>query len=705
MKFSLLFAAAPMALAVSMPAAAETSAEADDRILVTGSPLEREVQDALVGVSILDGEELERNLAASIGETLRREPGISTTSFGAGASRPIIRGLGGDRVRVLDNGIGSIDASASSPDHAVPVEPAQAQRIEIVRGASVLRYGSSGAGGVVNVLDGRIPLTVPEDNIDLALRAGASTVDEGRDLAGALTMGIGKLGDFDVVAHIDGTVREANDYDIPGFAESAAFRALEEAEEEEHDGDDDHDHEEEEVRDTLENSFSDTRSGAAGLSFIGSKSFLGFSFKTTESTYGLPGGHEHEEEEEGEEHGDEEEHGEEEEEGVFIDLTQHRYDLKGGIELDSGFIEALNLSAGYADYKHTEFESPTEAGTVFRNEGWEARLEAVQRTQGAWRGATGIHVREREFSAVGAERFVDPTDTTQWALYTFQEWSKDALTLEGALRYENTEHKNTDLGVTRDFDAFSASAGAAYDVSDAIKVGGTVFRTERAPITEELFSNGPHIATGQFEIGDPDLDKEIATGIEGIFRLQGERGSLVFTAFYTDYQDYIFDALTGEEEDGLPVFQFGSADAEFAGFEVEGAFDIAEVAGFSVSTDGVVDFVDASIDLDGNDNLPRIPPLGATVGVNADSEMFGSRLEVEYAGEQDEVANFELPTDSYTLLNAYLSWYPMGRDGNLSLNLQGLNLTDEEARVHTSFLKDEIPLPGRNVRFSVRLTY
>ncbi|MEM9421000.1 MAG: TonB-dependent receptor [Pseudomonadota bacterium] len=721
----LLAAAAPLALVVPSLAFAETasnteaSAEVsyDEQIFVTGSPLQTKESEVLVGASVLDGDDLQRRVAASIGETLRQEPGISSTFFGAGASRPIVRGQGGDRVRVLDNGIGSIDASSSSPDHAVAVEPAAAERIEIVRGASVLRYGSSGAGGVINVIDGRIPTEVPEGNIDLAFRAGATTVDDGEDVAGSLTAAIAEIGSFDVVVHLDGSYRNAHDYDIPGYAESARFRAMEE--DEHHDDEDDHEDEdehEEEDKDTLSNSSVDALTASGGISFIGENAFFGASFKTTESTYGIPGGHGHHGHE-GEEHDDDDdddhededehhdEHGEEEGEGVFIDLTQHRYDFKGGVTLNSSFIEALTFDAGYADYKHTEFEAPGEAGTVFRNEGWEARFEAIQRAHGNFHGAWGLHLRNRDFSAVGEEAFVPPTETNQWAVYSFQEWQSETTQVQGALRFERTEHDNTTDQITRDFDAVSVSVGGGYRVTPDVRISGSVFRTERAPTSDELFANGPHLATDQFEVGDVNLDKEISTGVEAILQWNLPIVSLTATAFYTDFEDYIYENETGEEEDELPVFVFTAADATFQGFELEGSADIGQIGKFDLSADAVVDFVDASVDVTGNDNLPRIPPLGFSAGVEADSDRFNTRLEVEYAAEQDDTSEFELPTDSHTLLHAYVSWYPAGKDSGLSFDLQGLNLTDEEARLHTSFLKDRVPLPGRNFRFNVRYTY
>lgn len=679
-------AAAAISIAFGTAVAQEPTAQ-DDEIVVTGSPLARAEADALSGVSVVSGAELARSLAGTIGETLRREPGLSATSFGAGASRPIIRGQGGDRIRVLDNGIGSIDASQLSPDHAVAVEPALAERIEIIRGTGLLRYGSSAAGGVVNVRDGRLPDRVPENNIEGAGRATYSTVDQGSEYAGGLTFKAATIGSLALVLHGEATWRDAEDYDIPGFAESKILRDLEEEEGGE---------EGEEARDVLANSFTESQSAAFGASLIGDQGFLAIAGKQFDTTYGIPGGHGHEE---GEEEGGE---GEEEEAGVFIDLSQRRYDLNGRLDLEGAF-EAIQIFAGTAEYTHTEFEGPGEVGTVFANDGWEARLELVQRTNGNWRGASGVQLQSRELEAIGEEAFVPPSQSGQWGIYTFQEWRRDRLQFEGAARFERTSHELADGTLERSFDGTSVSVGAGLDVTPTLSVGGTVFRTERAPTSEELYSNGPHIATGQFEIGNPDLDKETGTGIEGIVHFANERAHLTLTAFLTEYTDYIFDRNTGDEEDGLPVFELTPSDATFKGFELEGTFDIAELASFDIRTDVVFDLVEA--ELADDSFLPRIPPRGATVGLEGESAHLRLRAEAEWADDQEDIAEFELPTDGYTLINLSADFTPFPANainGGLTFSLQANNLTDEEARQHTSFLKDTVPLPGRNVRFSIR---
>jgi iron complex outermembrane receptor protein len=666
----------------------------EDVIIVTATPLERSIDEAITGQSILAGDELQDRLAGTIGETLKLEPGVSSTSFGAGASRPIIRGQGGDRVRVLTNGVGSIDASSASPDHAVAVEPAQAERIEVVRGAALLRFGSSGSGGVVNVLDGRIPRDMPDGQTDAAVRIGASSVDSGAEAAASIDQRAGN-----VVFHLDGTFRRADDFNIPVEGESRAQLA-EEGEEVPDDFDENRD---------LENSFAESSSISAGASYIGERGFFGVAINNFNSTYGIPGGHGHGEEDhdhededhEDEDHEDEdheEEHEEgEEEENIFIKLDQVRYDVNAGWEFD-GSIEKVQLFGGYADYKHTEFEGPGEVGTVFENEGYEVRLEAIQAARGSWRAAHGIQLRERDFSAIGEEAFVPPSLTQQIGAYTFHEVELGNIHLEGAGRYESTLQKNSVLGIKRNFDLFSISGGGDIHLSNSVRIGGTVFRTERAPTTEELFSNGPHLATNQFELGDATLDKEVSTGVEAAIRHREGNHNVTLNLFYTDYKDYIFEAETGEEEDGLPVFQFVAEDAEFYGFEAAAETQFASAGSFDLSADGLVEYVRAKT---ATGNLPRIPPLSTLVGLEAESDRLKLRGEWEYVAEANDLAAFELPTDDYNLVNAFLTWKAPAGAQDVALRFSVLNIFDTEARQHSSFLKDLVPQPGRNFRFSI----
>ncbi|MEM6539296.1 MAG: TonB-dependent receptor, partial [Pseudomonadota bacterium] len=683
----------------------ESSLFSGDEIIVTASPLELPVDKTIVATSVVDKEELARNFQNTIAETISREPGISSTYFNAAASRPIIRGLGDDRVRVLDNGIGSIDASVASPDHAVSIDPASADRVEIVRGPATLLYGSSAAGGVVNVVSGKIPTAVPEDGFDIEATIGASTADDGFDGAGAFDVEIGKLGGGSLVLHGDGFYRDAEDYNIPGFAESAAFRALEEAEEAAEaalagPGADDDEEEEEEAFGTLPNSFFETSGASGGLSWVGDRGYFGISGTVIDSEYGLPGGKKEEEEEEGEE-----EEGEEEEEGAgFIDLRQRRIDIAGEYEFD-GWLEKIKLRAGYADYEHIEFEAPGEPGTVFTNEGWEARLEAVNRSfdflGGQLRGAQGIQLRFSDFSAVGEEAFVPPTDTSQFGFFVLEEYSNGPWRVDLGGRYERTTQENITNNVDRDFDSFSVSGGVGFDATEDVFLGVNAFRTERAPSATELFANGPHLATDAFEIGDPTLDEEVATGVEGTVRYTTDRFRFTLNGFYTSYQDFIILEETGEVEDGLDVFEFVADDVDFHGFEAQAAAQLFSTNGIDFLGDVGVDYVRATREGGLDEDVPRIPPLSAVIGLEARHEYADLRFEVEAVDDQEDVAAFELPTEGYELLNLFVTVRPLGADSPFAVRLAATNLSDEEARIHSSFRKDTVPLRGRNFRVAI----
>jgi len=680
-----------------------------DEIIVTGSPLSATTGESLVGVSVIGGEELASNLAGSLGETLKTVPGLSSTFFGPGASRPVIRGQGGDRIRILDNGIGSIDASSASPDHATSVEPAMAKRVEIIRGSGLLRYGSSASGGVINVIDGRIPDNVPDKPLSGAARIGASSVDDGYEGAIGVDIQLGAFGTGTLVGHVDATYRKTKDYSIPGFAESEILHAYELAEEEEHhdDGDEDHgdeDHDDdhdEEARGILENSATKSRSFSGGLSWLGTNgSMFGMSVRNLDSTYGIPGGHAHHDEDEDHDEDDDHDEDHEEEGGVTVDLKQTRIDGLARFEL-SGLFDTLTINGGYGDYTHSEIEPDGAVGTVFSNEGYEARAELVQTEHGDWHGAYGAQIRKRDFSAIGEEAFVPPTSATQWGVFTFQEFDMASWHFETGLRYERNTLTNDTINLSRSFDSFSVSGGVDFHLSDTTRLGGTVFSTSRAPTTEELFSNGPHLATNQYEIGDINLGNERARGGEISVRYRKAGSHASFNVFVTDYNDYIYEFATGAEQDELPVFQFTATDAIFKGFEFEAGVKLATIKNFDFLVDGSVEYVDANLSTDGS-ALPRIPPLGLALGLVLENDDWRLRAELDHAAKQDDIAQGELETEAYTLVNLQASYHINER---VSLRGSINNLFDQDARQHTSFLKDVVPLPRRNLKLSLSVDF
>ncbi|MEO1474968.1 MAG: TonB-dependent receptor [Pseudomonadota bacterium] len=710
-------------------ASAQTEAVGDDEafrldlneVVVTSSPLARPIGQSITAGTVLTEEELEERLASSIGETLRTQPGIASTAFGQGASRPVIRGLGGDRIRVLTDGIGTFDAAQTSPDHAVPVEPALAQRVEVFRGAASLLYGSSAAGGVVNVITGIIPEEAPENGFEGAARYSYSTVDNGNEIAGGADFQVG-----DVVFHAEGSFRDAEDYDIPGLVASdqlvAALAAEAIANGEGFDPN------EEFETGFLPNSDLESASGAFGASYLfdtgNYEGFFGASVSYLETEYGIPEGVLTEEDLEGEEEEGEEGEGEEEgeEEGIRLDLDQIRYDVKGEIAGDLALFQKASFRFGYADYQHFEVEGDA-IGTEFNNDEFEGRIELTGKSFAALNGeintAVGGQFRVRDFEAIGAEAFVPPSEQTQFGVFGLGEYSSGPFVADLGLRYERVsnetdtfvaEEDGPEFAIDSDFDLFSVSGGVGVQANEYVFLGVNAFRTERAPSLEESFSFGPHLATQAFEVGDPTLDKEVARGFEATVR--GEVGRLTFIAsgYLTDYEDFIFEQETGEILDGLPVFAFLAADTRFRGFEAQidadlGSFQTSPFGEVRLSAQGQADFVRATSNDLLDEDQPRIPPFRTLWGVTADSDLATLRAEVEYNGEQDRVAQFELPTDSFTFFNMALTVRPFRDRPNVSLGIRGQNLFDEEGRTSTSFLRDTAPLPGRNVRFDVKVSF
>ena len=661
---ALLTAAGWAALAGA--AAAQTaprSAELDE-VIVTGTPFGVTDRASLLAVEVLDEEDLAVAPASTLGDLVNGLPGVRSTNFAPGASRPVIRGLSGPRVQVLTNGLGMIDASSVSPDHQVAVDPAEARRIEIVRGPSTLVFGGSAIGGVVNIIDDRIPTEPAEGGMDGHVSAQTSTVDDGTSFGARLKANAGPL-----VFTADAFTRSASDYDVPVFPESQ--RLLDEEGEEAGD------------ERTVENTFVELDQYGAGVSWIGPRGYLGASVKRVETTYGVPG-HAHE---------PDPLDPDAEEESVSIGLEQTRIDVRGEWAFDTGPISAARLSAGWADYAHTEFEGD-EVGTQFFSDGYEGRFELIQRERNGWQGVVGLQLLDRTFDAVGDEAYVPRTAITERGLYTVQRFDRGGLGFEGGLRLD--ERSLESLAGERDFTNISASAGAFFRPSGPLFLGLSVARNERAPSEVELFAEGAHVATGAFEVGDIDLESEVATSVEGTVHYASGPFEFDLHAYHAEYDGFIDLRPTGVDDvdSGLPVFAYVQTDATFRGLEAEASYNIWESGERSLTLSGAADMVRASTDLG---PAARIPPWSVTAGLDWTSRLFDVGLEVRHVGEQDRTAAFERPTDSYTMVNLKGSVRPFA-DRDIILFAEAANLTDEEAREHASFQKDIAPRPGRSLR-------
>lgn len=733
LQFKTLFLAGSM---LSIPAMAQERQASHDHdasavhgetsrdIIVTADYFDR--LDVIGGQSVVTGDDLVRDVRGQIGETLASQPGVSATSFTPGASRPILRGFQGERIRVLTDGLGSLDVSNTSTDHGVTIDPLTAERIEILRGPAVLLFGSQAVGGAVNVIDRRIPRNVPENGVHVDAQAGFGTAADDFSLGGAADVALTP----NIVAHADGSYRHSKDLRVGGFVLSPELRAeqLEIAEEELEEG---HLEEAEEAQELAElhgrvpNTGVETYTFGGGLSLINEGGSLGFSFGYYDSDYGVPsrpGAEHHHDEEEDEHHGDDEDHDDEhEEEGhehgdvpVSIGMKQWRADVRAQINTNGGIFDSVRLRMGYANYEHTEFEGD-EVGTVFRSDALEGRLELVQADRDGWRGVIGAQAFVRDFEAIGAEAFVPPNNTSQFGLFTLQEFELGQLGLEIGARYERTnvnsnsvktgiDHDAPTIAIDRSFNAFSGAISLSYDVAPDVRIGITGSRAARAPSAEELFPNGPHIATQAYEVGNPDFNVEKSWGLETYIR--GETGPLRFSlsGYAQWFDNYIYEIATGEEEDDLPVYQFLQADARYFGVEGEIEARLLDTETLNLTGDVIVDYVDAKI-AGGGGNIPRIPPLRLRSGLSAGAGTIGGRMEIEHVFKQDDVASFETPTDSFTLVNASLRWHPLGAEDETVIVLSANNIFDVDARRHASFTKDFVPLAGRDVRIGLRLSF
>lgn len=665
---SLLMAAAGstiLAGAAAAQSAPQAPAELGD-IIVTGAPYGISQRASVIATDVVDEQTLATAPAASLGDMLSGRPGIRSTDFAPGASRPVIRGLSGPRVQVLTNGIGLIDASSVSPDHAVATDPAEANRIEIIRGPATLVYGGSAIGGVVNVLDDRIPTESPEGGVSGVVSTQASSVDDGRSAFGRVTVGSGNF-----AFNVDGVKRKTDDYDIPAPAISARRAAAEGLSRED--------------TGTQPNSYTDLEAWGVGGSYIGDKGFAGVSYKNTDSEYGTVA-----------------------EESVFIKLNQKRWDARGEYRFDSGPFSALRGSYGHADYTHTEFEAVGEPGTIFNSDGWEGRADLVQRERNGWNGAVGVQALSRNFEAIGEEAFVPSVKIDELGLYTVQRLDLGNHGFEGGLRYDRRELSGTPIGgaseVTREFDNWSASAAAFLRPTAGLFLGLSLAHNERAPSEVELFADGVHIATAAYETGDLTLNSEKVTTLEGTAHYDRGRFTGDLHVYHSWYNGFIDERPTGdqfyfeEEDEFFPIYRFVQTDAKFYGFEMEGAYALWQDGDRKLSLEGAADYVHAQTDFG---PAARIPPYSVTGRLAWTSTRFDASAEVRHVGEQDRVANeFELPTDDYTLVNASVAVRPFAQQ-NVTLFAEARNLTDEEAREHVSFLKDIAPLPGRNLRVGV----
>jgi iron complex outermembrane receptor protein len=629
-----------------------------ETIDVTHQGTSNTLVDFVPSVTTLKTNELRKRREITLGDTLRSEPGVQSSSFGPNASRPVVRGLDGDRIRVLQNGLGVLDASAQSVDHAVPVDTLVIDSIEVVRGPMSMLYGSSAVGGVVNINTTRIHSAYEQGAISEFQLQGDSSQD---------ALGTGAKMDYGTknwMFHLDGGYRNANDLKIPGDQKSDRLGDTGG----EFDG-----------KDKLPNSASVQKSAAVGASRIFNKGYVGMSYYFFDNFYGTVA-----------------------EEAVDIKMKQNRVELHGEYKFDNSILNSVRLKTAQSDYSHKELEGG-EVGTTFANEGNETRLELMT-TAGMVKGISGVQSHHFNFSAAGEEAFLPTTKNHSTSIFTLQQILSGESTYSVGARAENSniDVQNTG-GKERNFNGLNGSLGYGRKIVTDVNFNSSLSYSERLPNAQELFASGAHLATGIFEQGDEDLKKEKAFAVEAGVKYETKDEMLSLNVYTQKFKDYIalINTNVADTDSGFDIYNYEQVDAIFYGFEVDSKKKIGATP-FNVIVRG--DLVRAK-NTDSGKNLPRISPPRATLGLEWAKDHVLADVEAQYNFEQTKTSPDEERTDSFTLLNAGMTYDLIQFNGKYSFFGRVKNILNQEARLHTSTLKEIAPLAGRHVVAGVQLTY
>jgi iron complex outermembrane receptor protein len=661
-----------LALAISLAMAsawAEPITQLElSNVAVTGNPLGVSSDAMVLPVSILSGRELSLNREATLGETLNNLPGVAASSFGPNASRPVIRGLDAERVRIMQNGVGILDASSLSFDHAVAIDPLVIEQIDVVRGPAALLYGGSAVGGVVNAIDHRIP-TEPVNGIIGRTEARVGGPDNQRNAAAVVDVGNGQF-----AIHADAYKRKTDDLNIPGFAVSNRKNQA--------------DGTAQENNGKLINSSASSDGGALGASLTFDNGYIGSSYSGFNSNYGTVA-----------------------EEAVRIDMKSQRLDIASEFRDLNTVISRIKMRYAHTDYQHQEIEDG-EIGTTFTNKGSQASLELGHAKFGDLEGVLGMQLQNSRFAANGDEAFVPNVHTKSHAVYLYEEMPLKALGLD-QLKLSlggRAEHTTLDASAwdakdkpaqAADFTAYSYALGGLYSIDSHWSMASNLSHNERAPSYFELYADGAHIATNQYEVGNPNFKKERSNGVDAQIRWKDAKNSFSIGAYYTRFNCFIglLDTAEIDSESELPIAQFTAFAASFKGLEAEGKFNLADYWDLSLRGD----YVRAS-NLDNNAALPRITPLRLGAGLSYQKNALGARLNVTQAFKQNRTAENELPTAGFTDVSA-MATYKLPSKLNVELFAKANNLLNQEIREHTSFLKDLSPAGERSVLIGLRADF
>jgi iron complex outermembrane receptor protein len=652
-------------LASSSPAAyADTYAGHDlKEVVVTASPLPTNADGLATIVGTVDREQILQQGGASLADALANQPGVSGSGFASGASRPVIRGFDSNRVRVLEDGIGSFDVSDVGPDHGVPIDPLSARRIEVVRGAATLRYGSQAIGGVVNAINDRVPTSLPDAPIAGEVSGTYATNANAREAAGLIDGRVGSL-----ALHVDGFDRHTDDYDIPGG--------------------------------TQPNSFFRGKGFAGGGSYFfgdGDASRVGVGAVHYASTYGIPS------------------------DDTFIDMKQTKFLTRSSFAIGAGTLQSLAVEGGYADYEHREIDPADGAAlSTFKDREWDARTEALFGAIGPLASsAIGVQVQRKNFSALGeGADYLLPTTTRSAGAFLFTELPfSDALRLQAGARIERVTVDGTPLSdeaTSRRFTPTSGSAGLLYEVSKDVRLGLTVTSAARAPGQTELFARGPHDGPRTFETGDSTLGLERANSVEATLRVRGERARFEGAVWAAKFSNYIYGELTGrtcddagacvsDDSEALRELVYREVDATFRGLEGKATVTLTDSTRGALSAEFLGDYVRAT--LSGGGNVPRIPPYRVGVALHWDTERVDAGALVRYTGRQTNTGFNESETGGFTSIDAHLGWHPSTGTPALTVMLVGRNLTNSTQRNAIALNKDFVVMPGRDARLLIRASF
>lgn len=681
---------------------------------ISATPFHSSNIESALPITVLHGESLRMRQANTLGDTLNKEIGVHSNFHGGVASTPIIRGLDGPRVLVTQNGLDAGDASRVGPDHAVSTETSTTERIEVLRGPATLFYGSGAIGGVVNLVDERIPRSIETKGEWLAEH---NSNNEQNLISGSINSGVGNI-----AVHADGFYRDNENYHVP----------------------------KKNGMDEIANSAAESTGFTLGASYLLNNGFVGVSYQALDQEYGIPG----------HSHGDEEV-------AVLADLEQNRWQLLSELDFENEVIKSLNTKVAYTDYRHSELEVGV-IGTTFDNESVEARIELLHQDFADWRGGLSVHYKQSDFTAVGVEAFTPPSETNSIALAWIEERHFGDVLLQLGARIERTEltaakvrlpeielveehseHEedehsdhhhddHTQEGMTRNFNVkhvftpASFSAGLVWDFTDGYNLGVSVSHSKRAPSASELLSFGPHIGTGSYEVGalfalhddhgetphfgltEQDIVMETSSNIDlSLRKFKGDFG-FILNAFYNQVDDYYYEQSTSfsagdghdhsghdhgdqeEEAHTLPLFVFSAQDVTLHGFEAQAVWQITDEFSWKVQADMI------RARLTSGGELPRTPPARITSEFSYQGENISSNLFISNYFKQTHTAALETSTDSYVMVDANINYHFTIGQHDLAIYLKGKNLIDEYAQVHTSFLKNLTPLAGRSISVGIR---